>query len=183
MTPDSNKVLTNKPAVLHTSNIRLHPSKHPPPHLPLRPPHPPHLHLHQHKPPPIPPHQVLLPPPPRPLPLHPRHPQLLPIIHHRPPLHPPHLHPPHPQNHPCALPLPPNPNRPHPAKPALPACRPARRLRVFRHVGRDSPHAGCVRVGRVGHVDAGCCLVRLVAGLVEWGGFAGVFVFLTRLLL
>lgn len=153
--------------VLHHSHLRLRRRRHHPPSTPRR------LTLHRpgviqtHRLTTIPPHQIIRPPPSRPLTLNPCNPQLLPILHDRSPLRPAQLH------HP--------PRRPGKtgtlrrvdywtgaSQSPLPACCSLGRLLVYRCLCGDGDDSGCLWVGCMGYVDAGGCVVCVVAGLVDW---------------
>lgn len=153
--------------VLHNSNLHLRRRGHRPPPTPRR------LTLHRPRPiqtnrhPTIPPNQIIRPPSPRPLPFNTSNPQLLPLLHDWSSLRTTHLH--HPSRKPgqtgalrrlesgtgvaespfsagCSL-----------------GC-----LLVYRCFCGGGYDSSCVWVGCLGDVDAGGCVVCLVAGLVDW---------------
>lgn len=170
---------TDNAIALHNSNLHHHRRRSIPPTNPRRLPLDRTRPLQPNHPPAIPPRQILRPPPSRPLTIHPRNPQLLPILHDRPPL--------------CASDFRhPSPNSPSSCtnhyhrsglggpQSSFAAARFARCLLVYGCVGGVCFDAGCIRVGCLGDVDAGCGLVCLVAGLVDWVYSIGVVYVLIR---
>lgn len=124
----------------------------------------------------IPPDQIILPPPLGPFPLRPRHHQLLPIIHDRPPLHPAQLHRPYQPG----IYIPSNQIRIHHDRLSRdePAFSPSSLHSYVLVYGRSCiccSHASSLRMGCVGNVDAGRCLVCLVACLVDGVCVVGIF--------
>lgn len=117
-------------------------------------------------PPAVPPHQILLPPPSWALALNPCNSQLFTFIYDRSPLHATELH--DSVAGPCAC----SPRhfrpRPGPPQPTIPTDCPPRRLLVHWHLRRNGAHRGGLRLGRLGNVDTGRCLVCVVASLVDW---------------
>lgn len=153
--------------VLHNSNPYLRRCGHCPPFDPRR--------LTLHGPGPIqtnrltaiPPNQIIHSPPARPLTFNPRNPQLLPIFHDRSSLRTAQLR--HPSREPGETgTLRHSHSRTGPAESPLSADCSIRRLLAYRCLCGDGNDPSCVWVGCMGYVDAGGCVVCVVAGMVDW---------------